>query len=191
MMARPAIAIRTIALRCRPSEGSNRNPTARLPITAPMVLARYRMPARRPTACSACWMTALASGKLTPISTAGIATSRRIGLALNHNSVTALAARSGAASDEPPSTLTSVSIAVHVCERQPCQRRRHQRSLAHHEPRRRITAAPQDRAAKQRPGADTHQDDGQQQREHRAEAAQQEAEMAEPQDLHAERGETR
>ena len=51
--------------------------------------------------------------------------------------------------------------------------------------------APQDAAAKQRSGADANQDDGEQQREHRAEAAKQDAEVAEPENLHAERGKPR
>ncbi len=55
-------------------------------------------------------MTALASGKLTPISTAGTATSSSIGFALNHSSVGTVAAVSGDASDDPPSAMTSASI---------------------------------------------------------------------------------
>ncbi len=76
-------------LRCSPAAGSSTNPAARLPATAPAVFARYRVPARRPTAVSVRWITALASGNANPISSAGSATSASIGLALNQSSARA------------------------------------------------------------------------------------------------------
>ena len=48
-----ATAMRMVALSCNPTNGSSTNPAARLPPTAPAVLARYSIPARRPTDCSA------------------------------------------------------------------------------------------------------------------------------------------
>src|SRR6185503_1255174 len=55
----------------------------------------------------------------------------------------------------------------------------------------RLRRAAQDAAAKQRAGANAQQDYGQQQREHRAEAAKQDAEVPEPENLHTERGKPR
>ena len=89
--ASPAATARNVALLCMPNAGRSRKPAARLPHTAPIVLDKYRTPARRPTDCSARWIIALANGKLNPIRSAGSPTSNRIGLALNHNSVSARA----------------------------------------------------------------------------------------------------
>src|SRR4030095_584242 len=82
-----ATSINTVVLDCRPKRGSSTNPATRLPPTAPAVLARYSTPARRPTDCSACWMTAFARGKLKPINNAGTATSSSIGRMLNPRSL--------------------------------------------------------------------------------------------------------
>ena len=95
-----------------PSLGSSRNPAIRLPHTAPNVLPRYRRPARPPTKRSVRWTTALASGKLNPMSSADSPTSSRIGRALNHNS-----ARVTTIPDSMASALTAraARVAITTC----------------------------------------------------------------------------
>ena len=133
-------------------------------------------------------MTALPSGNEQPIRSAGRPTSISIGRALNQNSVIQRA--NGV---RPASVgVYRTPMGVERLDARPSkarQRRDHQQRLHHHQAPSRPGRPPSDVAAEQRSGADAHEHDREDERKDGPEAAKQQREVAEPDDLQAHAGE--
>ena len=98
-------------LRCMPSAGSSTKPAVSEPSTAPPVFARYRAPARCPTAPSVSWSMALAIGNVKPIISAGTPSSSTMYFS-TIQSCTASACHGSAASPCPLSSAPAAAAAA-------------------------------------------------------------------------------